>query len=77
MNTQILREKTERLNQRLRILILQNAGEGSVYDDHFLFEVHLISEQLMQLKRSDNQQARPEGRLRNVGKIQALVAQTG
>lgn len=76
MNTQILREKTEKLNQRLRILILQNAREGSVYDNHFLFEVRQISEQLLQLRQSDTKQARPERSLRSAGIIPALVAQT-
>lgn len=50
MNTEILQGKKEMLKQRLRILILQNASEGSEYDDKFLLEMHQISEQLLLLR---------------------------
>lgn len=50
MNIQILQGKKEMLKQRLRILILQNASEGSEYDDKFLLEMHQISEQLLLLR---------------------------
>jgi len=51
MNIEILQRKKEMLKQRLRILILQNAREGSVYDDRFLLELHQISEQLLLLRQ--------------------------
>ncbi len=50
MNTEILQGKKEMLKQRLRILILQNASEGSEYDDKFLLEMRQISEQLLLLR---------------------------
>jgi len=74
MNKHSLREKTEKLNQRLRILILQNAREGSVYDDRFLFEVRQISDQLLHLRQAETAQVRPERGLRSAGIMPALVA---
>ncbi len=76
MKKHSLREQTEILNQRLRILILQNAREGSVYDDRFLFEVRQISDQLLHLRKSEPTQAGPEKSLSSAGIIPALVAHT-
>lgn len=76
MQKHSLRDKTEKLNQRLRILILQNAREGSVYDDRFLFEVRQISDQLLRLRQSETVQVKPERGLRSAGIMPALVAHT-
>ncbi len=51
MDAKILREEKNILKQRLRILILQNAREGEVYDDKFLMELHHISKELLALQQ--------------------------
>ena len=50
MKVNELYDKLERLNQRLRILILQNSRQGSIYDSEFLLEVHGLSREILRLK---------------------------
>ena len=50
MTTQILEEKMETLNNRLRILILQNAREISGYDEVFLREMRRLADQILNLQ---------------------------
>ncbi|HGY57076.1 MAG TPA: hypothetical protein ENK44_15310 [Caldithrix abyssi] len=50
MNKKIMETQLERLSERLRILILQNARFESDYDQSFLEEIILISQQMLQLK---------------------------
>ena len=75
MNMEILQGKKEMLKQRLRVLILQNAREGSEYDDRFLLEMHQISEQLLLLRHMTI--ARERRTLnRATGKMPIITAQT-
>ena len=53
MDARILREEKNILKQRLRILILQNAREGIVYDDKFLIELHHITKELLALRQKN------------------------
>ncbi len=76
MEKQILQEKINMLNQRLRILILQNAREGSVYDDKFLIEIYHVSAQVLALKQQLGQwrQTRVVNRLPGI--VPTLVAES-
>jgi len=76
MEKQILQEKVNLLNQRLRILILQNAREGSVYDDKFLLEMHYISGQVLVLNQQLGQWQQATLANRMAGIMPALVAQS-
>lgn len=58
MDARILREEKNKLKQRLRILILQNAREGIVYDDKFLMELHHITKELLALRQRNTTQER-------------------
>lgn len=49
MKSQVLRQQQEKLINRMRILILQNAREGAVYDSNFLNEMHQVSGELLQM----------------------------
>ena len=49
MKSQVLQQAQEELIARMRILILQNAREGAVYDSQFLQEMHRISGKLLQM----------------------------
>ena len=51
MHPKIIREKLKELNNRLRILILQNVREEEGYDDHMLMEMHDITKQIIDLKQ--------------------------
>ncbi len=64
------------LNQRLRILILQNAREGSVYDDKFLIEIYHISAQVLTLKQQLGQWRKTTVVNRMPGIVPTLVAQS-
>ena len=50
MNSQILEKRMDRLNERLRILILQNARENSFYDEGFLKELRELADQILKVK---------------------------
>ncbi len=50
MTTQVLEEKIETLNNRLRILILRNAREILGYDKVFLCEVRGLADQILNLQ---------------------------
>ena len=76
MNTQLLQEKKEILKQRLRILILQNAREGSVYEDRFLMELNHISEQLLVLRQGNVLPNKAGIAKRAAGIVPTLVAHT-
>jgi len=76
MNTHILQERKDALQQRLRILILQNAREGSVYDNRFLLEMHQISEQLLQIHQKEFGEKPVSGSIRMAGIVPAMVAHT-
>lgn len=50
MNANILEEKRSKLNERLRILILQNARESSFDgDERFLKEIRELADRILQL----------------------------
>ena len=76
MSTHILKERKDALQQRLRILILQNAREGSVYDNRFLFEMHQISEQLLLIHQKEFGEKPVSGLTRMAGIVPAMVAHT-
>jgi len=50
MYNHILEERMERLHQRLRILILQNAREETEYEVSFLQEVRQLADEILHLK---------------------------
>ena len=76
MNTQILQKKKDILKQRLRILILQNAREGSVYEDKFLMELSHISEQLLVLRQANVLPNKVGIAKRAAGIVPTMVAHT-
>lgn len=51
MNKHILEQHLERLSERLRILILQNARYESDYDLFFLKELYNLSHHMLLLKK--------------------------
>jgi len=51
MHPKVVREKLIELNNRLRILILQNVREEDGYDDQMLMEMHDITKQILDLKQ--------------------------
>jgi len=50
MTAQVLEEKIETLNNRMRVLILQNARETSGYDKVFLHEMRRLADQILNLQ---------------------------
>lgn len=50
MNSKILEQRMEDLNERLRILILQNARESTFYDEGFLREIRDLADQMLCMK---------------------------
>jgi len=55
MNSQLLERRISQLNERLRILLLQNAREEALYDDRFLRELRQLAEQILNLKQLFNE----------------------
>ena len=76
MDARILREEKNILKQRLRILILQNAREGVVYDDKFLMELHHISKKLLALRQRNATQKQVIQTSDALDKLSLLYAQT-
>ena len=76
MNSQLLQEKKEIDKRRLRTLILQNAREGSVYEDRFLMELNHISAQLLVLRQGNLLSNKTGIAKRAAGIVPTLVAHT-
>ena len=51
MHPKVIQAKIIELNNRLRILILQNVREEDGYDDQVLMEMHDITKQILDLKQ--------------------------
>ena len=55
MNAIFLEEKRNKLNERLRILILQNARESAFHgDERFLKEIRDLADQILRLNRTSD-----------------------
>ena len=51
MNIKKLEDKIRSLNNKLRILLLQNVKEEYVYDNMLLLEMHKLTAQILKLKQ--------------------------
>ncbi len=50
MQPQTLQHRIDQLNQRIRVLILQNAHEEEDYDERFLCEIKQLADEVLRLK---------------------------
>ena len=50
MESQTLQHRIDQLNQRIRILILQNAREQDEFDDEFLCQIKELADEVLRLR---------------------------
>ena len=65
MQYNLMKEKLNELNNQLRIMILQNVREEKEYDDRFLLKMNLITQQIIDLKQSLNNEKMSRGKVKS------------
>ena len=76
MNNYTIEQKMQILNQRMRILILQNVRENIQYDDKALLEMRDLADQIIKLKNKLKNQNKMVYDSKSSGFVNSLVGQS-